>query len=357
MTPNQHRARSAVVAVIRMSLTAKLAAAGAATAGATLLLALLMVGWLALVVGQTNAAACSPTPAPTGRLRRDLVPRELTPLFDRAAARYRLGTQGPAVLAAVTKIESDFGRNLGRSSAGAIGWTQFLPSTWQTYGVDADGDGQRNPNTAADAIYATARYLHASGAPGDWRRAIFAYNHADWYVDKVLKQAAQYADQPSGTIEVEPPATAVCGPDAEVAALDGSRRIFGGGQIVPIPGFPGESIDRRLLPDIAFLVARFHIAITDGYAQGHKAHGEHPLGLGLDVVPGPGGSWDDIDRLAHFAEPQPNEPRPPWRWVGYTGDKGHGRGDHLHLSWNHSPTPTLRPPARWVQVLTGSAAR
>ncbi len=277
-------------------------------------------------------------------------------LFYRAAARYRLGTQRPSVLAAVTKVESDFGRNLGPSTAGAIGWTQFLPSTWRTYGVDADGDGQRDPNTAADAIYATANLLHASRAPEDWQRAIFAYNHANWYVNKILKQAATYANQPNENVAL--PAAAVCGPDAETATLGGTDRIFSGGQIVPIPGFPGESIDQRLLPDIAFLTDRFHIAITDGYAPaGHDPGGEHPLGLALDIVPGPGGSWDDIDQLAHFAEPQQGHPRAPWRWVGYDGDPGHGRGDHLHLSWNHSPAPSLRPPARWVQVLTDSAAR
>ncbi|HEX8083345.1 MAG TPA: lytic transglycosylase domain-containing protein [Solirubrobacteraceae bacterium] len=286
------------------------------------------------------------------------MPAELVPFFTGAAQRYELGPRGPAVLAAVTKIESDFGRNLGPSSAGAVGWTQFMPATWRAYGVDADGDGRRDPNTAADAIYAAANYLSASGAPRDWRRALFAYNHAHWYVDDVLRQAARYEVE-GWEITAADPLTAACtDPVAGAADVGGTRRIFGGGRIVAIPGFPGRRIDERLVPDVLFLVRTFNIGITEGYAPtGHKSTGEHPLGLALDIVPGRGGSWDDIDRLARWAEPRPGQPRPPWRWVGYDGDADHGRGHHLHLSWDHSPTPPGQPPARWVRLLDLEGAR
>jgi hypothetical protein len=50
-----------------------------------------------------------------------------------------------------------------------------------------------------------------------------------------------------------------------------------------------------------------------------------------------GGSWGEIGELARLAEPHQNAPIPPWRWVGWNGDAGHGRGNHLHLSWAHSP--------------------
>jgi hypothetical protein len=129
--------------------------------------------------------------------------------------------------------------------------------------------------------------------------------------------------------------------------------VKGRGKIVAIPGFPGERVDRRLLPDIRWLRAKYHIAITDGYAlSGHAPGGEHPIGEAIDIVPGPGGSWNDIDRLAKFAEPRQNNPRAPWRWVGYNGDANHGRGNHLHLSWRHAPAKRGHPGA-WVQVLTG----
>ena len=124
--------------------------------------------------------------------------------------------------------------------------------------------------------------------------------------------------------------------------VDGTCETIGGGRIVPIPGFPGERIDRRLLTDIRWLVRRHPIFITDGFSRDpvHAANGEHPLGLALDIVPDTerGGTWADVTAIARWAEPRQDRPRPPFRWVGYKGDSGHGRGHHLHLSWNHSMT-------------------
>ncbi len=128
-------------------------------------------------------------------------------------------------------------------------------------------------------------------------------------------------------------------PVKRTAKVTGVAKVSTKGRFVGIPGFPGEKIDRRLLGDIAYLVAKYHVRVTDGYAlQGHEANGEHPLGLAVDLVPGAGGSWDDIDKLARWAEPRQNHPRAPFRWVGYNGDANHGRGNHLHLSWRHTPS-------------------
>jgi len=114
-----------------------------------------------------------------------------------------------------------------------------------------------------------------------------------------------------------------------------------GGRFVPIPDFPGEKIDRRLLPDIHWMERRYDIFITDGYSADpvHAANGEHPIGLATDIVPNfaEGGTWKEIGALAHRAEPTQDHPIPPWRWVGWNGDPGHGRGNHLHLSWMHTP--------------------
>ncbi|MFC5181532.1 lytic transglycosylase domain-containing protein [Actinomadura harenae] len=102
------------------------------------------------------------------------------------------------VLAAIGQVESDHGRNPGRSSAGALGPMQFMPSTWATYGVDGDGDGKADIMNPYDAIPAAAKYLCANGAGKGGQslyRAIFAYNHADWYVQKVLGLARAYAAQ------------------------------------------------------------------------------------------------------------------------------------------------------------------
>ena len=109
--------------------------------------------------------------------------------WQRAGASYGIPWQ---VLAAINKIESNFGRNMGPSSAGAIGWMQFMPSTWLRWGTDADGDGVADPWNSDDAIFSAARYLAAAGGRTDIARGVFAYNHAQWYVDEVLGLAKLY---------------------------------------------------------------------------------------------------------------------------------------------------------------------
>jgi murein DD-endopeptidase MepM/ murein hydrolase activator NlpD len=128
---------------------------------------------------------------PGNWLARPSVPQrleygQLIGLWQRAGAAYGINWQ---VLAAINKVESNFGRNMGPSSAGAIGWMQFMPSTWERWGVDANGDGIADPWNAEDAISAAARYLAASGGQTDISRAVFSYNHAQWYVDEVLQLA------------------------------------------------------------------------------------------------------------------------------------------------------------------------
>ena len=112
-------------------------------------------------------------------------------LYKEAAKQYGFG-EDRYVLAAVGKVESNHGENMGSSSAGAMGPMQFLPSTWETAGVDGNGDGVANIMDPRDAIPAAARYLETGGAPRDWYRALFTYNHADWYVVKVLGVAEGY---------------------------------------------------------------------------------------------------------------------------------------------------------------------
>ena len=68
-----------------------------------------------------------------------------------------------------------------------------MPSSWATYGVDANGDGVKDPYNPVDAIFAAARYLKAAGADTNLSRAIFSYNHADWYVQSVLLRARSSA--------------------------------------------------------------------------------------------------------------------------------------------------------------------
>jgi cell wall-associated NlpC family hydrolase len=96
------------------------------------------------------------------------------------------------IFAAIAKVESDFGRNMATSSAGAIGYGQFMPATWAAYGTDGNGDGIADPYDFRDVIPAMARYLLANGAPADMPNALYAYNHSWAYVDHVLAYAAAY---------------------------------------------------------------------------------------------------------------------------------------------------------------------
>ncbi|MFC7731163.1 lytic transglycosylase domain-containing protein [Actinomadura keratinilytica] len=130
------------------------------------------------------------------------IPRNYLRLYQQAGQKYGIPWN---VLAGIGKVETDHGRsNLpgvksGENSAGAGGPMQFLQSTWNAYGVDGNGDGRKDRYDPEDAIPGAANYLKASGAPEDMRKAIFAYNHADWYVDDVLEWADKYA---KGNFEV-----------------------------------------------------------------------------------------------------------------------------------------------------------
>jgi len=112
-------------------------------------------------------------------------------LYKKAAKQYGFGEDW-YVLAAVGKVESNHGESMGSSGAGAMGPMQFLPSTWETAGVDGNGDGEANILDPRDAIPAAAHYLEMGGAPEDWYAALFTYNHTDWYVVKVLGVAEGY---------------------------------------------------------------------------------------------------------------------------------------------------------------------
>ena len=125
------------------------------------------------------------------------IPPFLLPIYQACGTQYGIPWE---VLAAINRIETAFGTNLNVSTAGAVGWMQFMPSTWKTYGVDANGDGRKDPYNPVDAICAAARYLKAAGGDSDLRTAIFAYNHADWYVDEVLLYARQYGKLPEDLV-------------------------------------------------------------------------------------------------------------------------------------------------------------
>ena len=125
------------------------------------------------------------------------IPPFLLPIYQAAGVEYGIRWE---ILAAINEIETDYGRNLNVSTAGALGWMQFMPATWSMYGTDANHDGKRDPYNPVDAIFATARYLKAAGGEQDINRAIFAYNHAGWYVDSVLMRARLISGLPADLV-------------------------------------------------------------------------------------------------------------------------------------------------------------
>jgi murein DD-endopeptidase MepM/ murein hydrolase activator NlpD len=136
-------------------------------------------------------------PAPTGVPNFVIdsfeIPPFLLPIYQACGTEYGIPWE---VLASINKIETGFGTNMGPSTAGAIGWMQFLPSSWEAYGLDANGDGRKDPYNPVDAICAAAHLLKISGGSGDLYKAIFTYNHADWYVQEVLATARAYGKLP-----------------------------------------------------------------------------------------------------------------------------------------------------------------
>jgi murein DD-endopeptidase MepM/ murein hydrolase activator NlpD len=122
------------------------------------------------------------------------IPPFLLPIFQAAGTAYGIPWQ---VLAAINEVETDYGRDLSVSSAGAEGWMQFLPSEWAQYGVDANGDGYKDPYNPADAIFAAAKYLRAAGGDTNIKAAVFSYNHSQEYVESVMLRAQLLGGTPS----------------------------------------------------------------------------------------------------------------------------------------------------------------
>jgi hypothetical protein len=214
--------------------------AGAAALGAMFLLLMLMPLTGAGGFGSLGSLGGTPetveaTDAPSALARNEIPPEYLSD-YEQAGQKYHLDW---AILAGIGKVECDHGRDPDSSctqegavnSAGAGGPMQFLAGTWATYGV-APAGGTPDRWNPADAIFGAANYLKASGAPGDYRKAIFAYNHAEWYVDEVESWAARYRGSPTlPTSTTTQPIT---------AGGAGSYGRVSGESPTPIEFIPGE---------------------------------------------------------------------------------------------------------------------
>jgi len=170
--------------------------AGVAVVAAGMLMVMLLMGAALTAVGAGHASAGTAGSGASPQALREIPPEYLRS-YQQAAQHYGLDW---AILAGIGRVECDHGRDPDPSCtkegavnpAGAGGPMQFLAETWARYGVDGNGDGQADRWNPVDAIFGAANYLRASGAPGDYKRAIFAYNHANWYVEEVEHWAAIY---------------------------------------------------------------------------------------------------------------------------------------------------------------------
>ncbi len=147
-------------------------------------------------IAALNAAVDATGAARVSNARPSAIPEQFHALYVKAAK--TCTGMSWTLLAAVGQVESGHGANPGTSYAGARGPMQFLPSTFAAYGVDGDRDGDIDIDDPADSVFSAARYLCANGAGrGDrgLRSAVWNYNHAQWYVDLVLKLAGMYAER------------------------------------------------------------------------------------------------------------------------------------------------------------------
>jgi murein DD-endopeptidase MepM/ murein hydrolase activator NlpD len=137
----------------------------------------------------TIADFAAPLGVPNPVIDQFEIPPFLLPIYQACGTQYGIPWQ---VLASINKHETAFGTNLNVSYAGAKGWMQFIDSTWEAYGTDANRDGRKDPYNPVDAICAASRYLKAAGGDKDLPRAVFAYNHDHAYVAAVLLVAKLY---------------------------------------------------------------------------------------------------------------------------------------------------------------------
>jgi hypothetical protein len=284
-----------------------------------------------------------------------------------------------------------------------------VPTVWERFRTDGDGDGKTSIFDPADAVFTAAKLLRRSDGAPPAGGSYSAYHQAACnyygacgdavadYADEVMARAVEYGFVAGGGGSV-PARTSGAAAVATAAPSSGGGPQCEGGSVLPtgrepmgpvhkataprrlapLPAppasAPGIECDARIVPDVIYLARRFGLLVTACYGI-HATDGEHPLGAAIDAVP-VDADWDRTMRaaLAIGWHPScaasgvaPECARPPFRFIGYNGYPDHGDpahcvpcsgGPHLHISWNTSASlgePENRPrftyePAAWIEV-------
>lgn len=266
------------------------------------------------------------------------------------------------ILAAIHFVETSFSTNVAVSSKGAIGHTQFLPCTWvgwsypgckngtgvpdkdlknplviQKYGgmgVDANKDGYADPWDVQDAIYATANYLSKSGYSKNQYNAIYAYNRADWYVQKVLAKGKEFRESatysPNGEIPKLAPGSFMMPASGKVSSPFGWRIINGkrsfhagidiasGGKHVPVVA----SADGVVTRVVSNCPPQGSYGSRCGGGFGNHVYIKHTVG---------GKTYEAVYAHLHRVAVYQNQKVKQGQYLGDMGRSGSSTGIHLHF--------------------------
>lgn len=274
--------------------------------------------------------------APSDKALKE-IPSDLLPLYQSAAATCE-GLDW-TVLAAIHKVETNFGRGSVSSSKGAQGPMQFMRATWRAYAVDGDGDGVADINDVDDAVYSAANLLCANGAgdPGRLADAIWNYNHSDAYVTEILSVATSYGVVTLGSLTVaSTPSDLLRNP--RITLTSNARADLEAGVVDP-----------RLVTLLDALSRRYILGISV-FKTGHSKYTKsgnvslHYYGRAVDIFFVDGRPVSSVNGAARAVlvdasriagQLRADELGHPFGWIRVPGgfsDANHR--DHLHLGYN-----------------------
>ncbi len=300
---------------------------------------------------------------------RKLIPPQMLSLYMSDSVQTQCPGLSWTIVAAIIHLESNDNRNPGPSSVGARGASQFMPATWdslsrsivnvgrygkipdgQGYGLDGDGDGLADIMNPYDSVPATARYLCANGAgnPAKVPKAIYAYNHAWWYVNGGVSDSGTYF------IGVIPLAAKLAAP-ATTTSQGWQSPLKPGSYAITSPyGYRFDPYYRRwqlhagvdLAPKGGGQGATIYAAASGTVAYvGYEAngHGNHV------VIDHGGGVQTAYAHMSAYAPGIiPGAPVSGGQVIGYVGSTGASTGPHLHFEVKVNDNYT--DPVPWMEA-------